>query len=183
MGYTTIFGGKFYLDKPLDSETYELLWALWEKYDTDSFPGEPPNRYESWRFCQWIPTEDRMHIEWDGGEKFYKYLEWINYINDEILIPRGYILSGSVSYQGEDDEDFGAICFDESICKTINNSQIKKLVEEINRKDKIMQFQIDEIKALEEEIDRKEKVIQKIRDFFLLRITRCCAGLFFLNVI
>lgn len=60
-------------------------------------------------WCQWRPTEDRMHIEWDGGEKFYHYEEWIKYINETILIPRGYILSGEVHWRGEDFNDTGTI--------------------------------------------------------------------------
>jgi len=60
-------------------------------------------------WCQWEPTGDRKNIKWDGGEKFYKYEEWLNYIIGYILEPRNYILNGNVSWQGEDPTDFGQL--------------------------------------------------------------------------
>lgn len=56
-------------------------------------------------WCQWVPSEDRMHIEWDQGEKFYHADEWIKYIIEKILIPRGYVLDGVVEAEGEERED------------------------------------------------------------------------------
>ena len=60
-------------------------------------------------WCQWVPTEDDKGIEWDGNEKFYDYVEWITYIIDKILAPRGYTLNGEVTWQGEDSDDQGMI--------------------------------------------------------------------------
>ena len=60
-------------------------------------------------WCQWIPTEDGDGIEWDGGEKFYDYIEWLEYIIRNFIEPWGYKLSGEVLWRGEDFEDFGKI--------------------------------------------------------------------------
>lgn len=60
-------------------------------------------------WCSWSIQGDRQTIEWDGSEKFYKYVEWIKYFIEKILAPRGYKLNGSVTWQGEDDEDAGQI--------------------------------------------------------------------------
>lgn len=68
----------------------------------------PPSTQPS-LWCDWKPTEDRLHIKWDGSEKFHDYIEWIQYICDNFLEPKGYILSGSVSWQGEDSSDNGDI--------------------------------------------------------------------------
>lgn len=59
-------------------------------------------------WCQWTPTEDGWGLEWDGGEKFYHYVEWLEYIINW-LKPRGYVLNGTVDWQGEDSEDRGTI--------------------------------------------------------------------------
>jgi len=67
-------------------------------------PGDQPGLW-----CQWIPTEDGKYIEWDGGEKFYDYVEWLSYIIDHFLLPWGYNLNGRVEWTGEDSEDVGAI--------------------------------------------------------------------------
>jgi hypothetical protein len=71
----------------------------------------PPKTQPS-LWCQWVPTEDGRAIVWNGGEKFYEYEDWIKYIHDKILFPRGYILHGTVSWQGEEPEDFGKIVYD-----------------------------------------------------------------------
>ncbi|QRG65954.1 hypothetical protein [Brevibacillus choshinensis] len=65
---------------------------------------EPPGRQPG-IFLQWIPTEDRKRIIWDRGIKFYNADEWIMYLIDNILSPRGYIVNGIVNAQGEDEED------------------------------------------------------------------------------
>lgn len=68
-----------------------------------------PPKTQPGLWCSWGIQEDRQTIEWDGGEKFYKYVEWIKYFIEKILAPRGYKLNGVVTWQGEDDEDAGQI--------------------------------------------------------------------------
>ena len=68
-----------------------------------------PPKTQPGLWCQWIPTEDGCAIEWSGGEKFYCYVEWIEYLIAKILRPRGYVLNGTVEWQGEDRYDMGAI--------------------------------------------------------------------------
>lgn len=60
-------------------------------------------------WCQWIPSEDATQIIWDGGEKFYKYAEWLQYVIDHFLVPWGYSLSGSVAWEGERADDIGTL--------------------------------------------------------------------------
>jgi len=70
--------------------------------------GRPP-KGQPGLWCQWVPTEDGQGIEWDGGEKFYDYVQWLDYLIEHFLKPWGYTLSGEVRWQGEDDEDTGTI--------------------------------------------------------------------------
>lgn len=60
-------------------------------------------------WCHWVPTEDGKHLKWDGGEKFYDYVEWLEYIIERFLKPWGRAINGEVEYQGEDEDDFGVI--------------------------------------------------------------------------
>lgn len=60
-------------------------------------------------WCQWVPSNDRKSIEWDGGEKFYDYVEWLQYIINNFLDRWGYVLKGEVTWRGEDEEDRGKI--------------------------------------------------------------------------
>lgn len=137
MGYTTEFQGSFTLNKPLDDETYNFLIKFNEtrrmarkvdpKYgvegefyvDGKGFMGQDndetvidQNRSPSTQpslWCQWRPSEDHKTIEWDGNEKFYYYVEWIQYICEKILAPKGYKINGQVKWRGEDFYDTGVI--------------------------------------------------------------------------
>ena len=59
-------------------------------------------------WCQWIINDDG-ELEWDGGEKFYNYEEWLQYLIDNFFEPLGYTLNGDITWQGEDYNDFGTI--------------------------------------------------------------------------
>jgi hypothetical protein len=61
-------------------------------------------------WCQWVPSDCGKWIEWDGGEKFYNYVEWINYIQLTILKRWGIkIVASTVEWRGEDWDDQGSI--------------------------------------------------------------------------
>ncbi|NDC37710.1 MAG: hypothetical protein EBZ48_06620, partial [Proteobacteria bacterium] len=126
MGYSTEFTGSFKLDRPLDGETLSFLTKLARtrrmKRNIEGFGvegefyvdgsgdfgqgqedniinyNEPPATQPG-LWCQWVPSKDGTRIEWDGGEKFYRYREWIQYIIERVLRPRGYSLNGQVNFQ------------------------------------------------------------------------------------
>ena len=146
MGYTTEFKGQFDLDKKLDKKTYDLLMGLsktrrmgrnvdkkfgvegefYFKDDGDygqtredniiDYNTPPITQPSLW--LQWRPTKDKLHIEWDEGEKFYDYVEWIVYIIENILKPKGYILNGSVKWRGEEFGDLGTIKIKNNVVTT-----------------------------------------------------------------
>jgi len=66
--------------------------------------GEMPSLW-----CQWVVTDNCQFLEWDGCEKFYSYTNWLCYLIDNFFAPYGYILNGTVDYQGEDEDDYGQI--------------------------------------------------------------------------
>jgi hypothetical protein len=77
----------------------------------------PPNSQPS-LWCKWVPSDDGRNIEWDGGEKFYDYIGWIEYLIENFLAPWGYKLNGEVEWQGEDRDDFGMIVVKDNIVYT-----------------------------------------------------------------
>ena len=137
MGYTTNFKGRFELNKELSQKMADFLKLFSEtrrmKRDTDDIFGingefyvfgggsfgqnsEPniidynrPPSTQPGLWCQWTPTSDNMSIEWDGGEKFYYYNEWLVYLIHKILAPNGYVLNGVVEWNGEEVGDVGEI--------------------------------------------------------------------------
>ena len=68
---------------------------------------EPTEQPGLW--CKWIPTDDGTGIKWSGAEKFYDYVEWLNYLIDHFLTPWGYEISGKVAYSGESRGDVGHV--------------------------------------------------------------------------
>lgn len=145
MGYHTEFQGVFNLDKPLDPETLALLKGLattrrmkrklGPEYGIDGefyvegggFMGQdseenvvdhnhPPGTQPS-LWCQWVPNDAGTELGWDGGEKFYCYIEWIEYLIDRILKPRGYEVNGKVEWQGENLSDTGVIVVENNVVR------------------------------------------------------------------
>ena len=76
---------------------------------SDVLDGNGPPTTQPGLWCQWVPSEDGLGIEWDGGEKFYRYVEWLRYIIKNFLKPWGLTLNGEVHYQGESKADRGTI--------------------------------------------------------------------------
>lgn len=75
-------------------------------------------------WCQWVPAEEGTIIIWDEGEKFYNYVEWIQYLIEHFLGPWGYILNGIVEWNGEERDDIGRIVIENNVVTT----QIGKVV-------------------------------------------------------
>ncbi len=106
MGYSTNFVGKFDLDKQLSLDDFRYL----QKFSAKDHRNEDyiPKEYGAF-YCQWTPTEDGKGLEWDGGEKFTGYVGWLQYLIEKFFRPKGYVLSGQVTYQGEEVGDCGVI--------------------------------------------------------------------------
>jgi hypothetical protein len=137
MGYTTDFAGRFELDKPLAPKMKKFLTMFNETrrmkrnvdeafgidgeffvFGTGSYGQDQDNTIVDYNqqpstqpslWCQWVPNEDGTAIEWDGGEKFYAYSEWLFYLINKVLAPNGYTLNGTVVWQGEETGDVGKI--------------------------------------------------------------------------
>ena len=150
MGYSTNLFGilKFNKQLTLDDKTFLEKLAntrrmgrnVDEKYGvegefyvdgTDDTYGESANiidhntppKTQPGLWLQWIPTEDGWGLEWDGNEKFYDYVEWLQYLIDKVLGTKGYLLNGEIEWEGEDREDSGKIIVRDSVI-TIQDAKI-----------------------------------------------------------
>ena len=97
------FSGQLDFDKPLDKETYEQLVELTQT------PCKSPEYPGKW--CEWAPTEDRLHLEWDGGEgEFNNWEAWLIYLVNSVLASKGYKATGRLYWRDDIDfHDFGTI--------------------------------------------------------------------------
>lgn len=59
-------------------------------------------------WCNWWINEKDV-LEWNGAEKFYNYIEWLEYLIRNFFQPWGVLLNGKIKWSGEDDEDMGNI--------------------------------------------------------------------------
>ena len=101
MGYTTRFTGSVKLSRPLTfAEAKQLLEA---NEDPDVIDGLRPGSY-----MQWVPTETLDQIVWDGGEKFYYYAEWLQWLCS-LLATWQVEADGAVKWFGEKAGDVGEL--------------------------------------------------------------------------
>lgn len=112
-----------------------------QAYDESIRSGNSPADSQPGLWCQWIINEDG-YLTWDGGEKFYDYKEWLIYLIKHFFEPDGYILNGTIDFQGDDSDDFGqivvvdnkvsieyGICFD-----SISDISDDDLIDELQRR-------------------------------------------------
>lgn len=60
-------------------------------------------------WCKWTVTDDGKHLEWDGAEKFYAYVPWLNYLTEHFFRRWDNLPSGTIAWRGEDRSDVGVI--------------------------------------------------------------------------
>ncbi len=76
-------------------------------------------------WCQWAISDDGATLEWDGGEKFYDYVEWLEYLIQHFFTLWGNTLDGQIRWSGEESDDRGVIYVkDNHVCAvgdTISN--------------------------------------------------------------
>lgn len=108
MGYSTSFDGQFAITPTLTLADFNLLKDI-GRHDIRSKDFPVPSEHYPGLLCQWEPTRDGNGLKWNGGEKFYDYVEWLEWLIANVFLPRGYSLSGQVRYSGEDFNDRGTI--------------------------------------------------------------------------
>jgi hypothetical protein len=73
----------------------------------------PAGQPDVW--CHWEPDEDGTAILCEQQCTFYQFIPWLAYLITHFLQPWGYVLNGSVAWQGEDPEDAGIVAVETNI--------------------------------------------------------------------
>jgi hypothetical protein len=94
----------------IDGEFYypPITTDFGQEHDESILDYNYPPRTQPGLWCHWYYNEQHQYIAWDDGEKFYEYIEWLEYLIHNILEPE-YVLNGTVKFQGEDEGDRGVI--------------------------------------------------------------------------
>lgn len=66
-------------------------------------------------YCGWIVCQDGSKLEWNEEEKFYSYVEWLNYLVKHFFEPWGIALNGEILWQGESESDKGRIRVEQNV--------------------------------------------------------------------
>ena len=103
-------------------------------------------------WCDWEVSDDGKYLEWNGSEKFYGYVEWLEYMNKNFFTPWKKDLNGEIKWEGEDSSDKGVIVVENNNVKALEGDEYKKYLQ--IKKDK---------KALENElkVNISSKTMQK----------------------
>ncbi len=100
MGYQTDFRGSFNITfKDLEQEekiANQVNELAYKRHDTSDpkIPGF---------YLQWII--ENKQLQWDCNEKFYNYVEWLEYLLENIFIPNNIMLNGEIEWRGEEWDD------------------------------------------------------------------------------
>ena len=105
MGYTTDFDGQFEFNRKLTKKELQAMETLYETRHEDGYKEKP----SIW--LQWIVEEyhDTHYLVWDGNEKFYNYIEWLEYLIKYFFKPNNLSITGRVRWRGEEFKDMGVI--------------------------------------------------------------------------
>ena len=119
MGYTTKFDGEFKFSRGLSGrEAFQL-------YSFSTIRHEEKGCPSIW--CDWVPNREGTALVWnDDTEKFYKYVEWLQYLIDNYFTNWGIKLNGEMIYQGELAGDCGVIVVEDNIITKIPLSKLLK---------------------------------------------------------
>lgn len=113
MGYSTEFFGKINLSRKLSTQELEILHTVSEYQERNLDKHELSNLFNDkvppQSYCQWVVGSNNMSIVWDGGEKFYNYVQWMQFIIKTYLIPWKIVANGTIAWKGEEEEDIGKI--------------------------------------------------------------------------
>ena len=119
MGYTTYFDGYLKFSRQLALDEKEDLDEIAEKDWRDD--PERPDEYSY--YCHWVSDKYGYYLKWDGGEKFYGYIEWLKWLIKKFFAPKEIVLNGEVRWEGEEKGDIGKIIVKDNVI-TIKEGRI-----------------------------------------------------------
>jgi hypothetical protein len=84
-------------------------FALGQARDASILDYNKPPSGQPGLWCQWTVDHTGFYLGWNGAEKFYHYVEWLEYLIKHLFEPWGVTLNGVMTWQGEEVGDVGII--------------------------------------------------------------------------
>lgn len=96
-----------------------------QEHTNDIIDYNCPPKTQPGLWCQWVISKTNPSVlKWDGGEQFYNYKEWLEYLIENFLWPNGHVVNGTVRFQGEAEDDKGELCVNNNKVKLIYDNEI-----------------------------------------------------------
>lgn len=93
-----------------------------------NFNTKPSTQPGLW--CRWEPTDNGKRIRWNNAEKFYDYVEWLHYLNENFLKEWGITINGAIKWKGENTSDRGVIVATNGRIETLKGDAYKQYLRE-----------------------------------------------------
>jgi len=112
MGYSTDFRGQLEFNKPLTNDMVQTYEKFANQRHEDGYqPNGKPSIWLQWEITK---QDGKYYLEWDGGEKFYEYVKWLEYVIKYIFKGWGLKLTGEIEWRGEEWGDTGTIVVEDN---------------------------------------------------------------------
>lgn len=125
MGYTTTFDGHFKFSRQLTLDEKNEIDRIHD--DRHQNEGTPST------YCQWVADKQGYYLQWDGGEKFYEYTEWLEWLIENKFNKWNIVLNGRAKWNGEEHDDIGILVVKDNVVTankaivTYDEDKIRKL--------------------------------------------------------
>lgn len=160
MGYTTEFEGRVEISPPLNEAEIAFLKKFsdtrrmdrrngpyfvdgtgfkGQHKDADVIDQNSPPDGQPGLWCNWVPTDDGTALEWNGSEKFYSSVEWMQYLIDHFLKPgceaswglenglsfltADHVLNGVLEATGEERDDVWDLVVKDNIATAVQTNR------------------------------------------------------------
>lgn len=194
MGYSTEFDGFIEIHPPLNKQEVEYLknFANTRRMEREKGPyyvdgtgysgqghdndiknyNQPPEGQPG-LWCKWEPTQDGTKIEWNGIEKFYDSVEWMQYLinhfigenpiaKKELPFLNKHVLHGEIDAQGDERNDHWYL--------VVENNKVKQVAANYNSP-KMEALDTDLVKRMNEE-NAEVKEVETKKEVYIKKTNR-----------
>jgi len=116
MGYTTDFRGRFEFNKPLTDDMLKVYKRFHDDRHEDGY--QPNGKPSIWLQWEIVKEDNKFYLQWDESEKFYNYVEWLEYIIKYVFKVWNAEITGKVEWRGESWDDMGTITVQDNVVLT-----------------------------------------------------------------
>lgn len=192
MGYTTDFYGEVEVHPPLNAKEIEYLQKFansrrmdrkngpyfvegsgfhGQGSDSDIHDYNRPPEGQPGLWCKWEPTEDGTKIQWNGAEKFYDPVEWMQYLIDHFIgenpvaqkeLPffNRHVVHGIIEAQGEERGDHWFLVVENNKVRAVEAKHNAPEISPLNAQ------LVTQVNSSVKPQKTNEKVVEKAKDIY-----------------